>query len=229
MAVSLANLGHEVVAIDMNSDAIMNTRSLAANRPIAQITLVEGDFYSFVPNILFDAVCYFDGFGIGTEEEQQKLLQKIASWLSAGGRAFIEVYTPWHWQHIAGTLMELPDACRKYGFDTAGMRLLDTWWATGHPDDTVTQSLRCYSPDDFELLINGTDLDLVDIRPGGSYDHETKTFHPSVALKDAMQYMAVLAKQQWMRTSDSEGLIRKWQRQESVRQKTLQKEWEPIA
>lgn len=41
--------------------------------------------------------------------------------------------------------------------------MLDTWWPTGDPADAVTQSLRCYSPDDLEYLRDG--IGLVDVQP----------------------------------------------------------------
>jgi len=192
MAVALADLGHSVVAIDMNPDAIRHARQLADARPAARITLIEGDFYTFNTEEPFDLVCYFDGFGVGTDEDQQELLHCIASWLSEGGRAFIEVYTPWYWRRVAGKTVTWSDASRRYGFDEAGCRMLDTWWPTGNPAAAVTQSLRCYSPDDLESLLDGVSLDLVGIEPGASFDHETQTLHPKAPLERAMQYMALL-------------------------------------
>ncbi|MBE0634838.1 methyltransferase domain-containing protein [Candidatus Bipolaricaulota bacterium] len=193
-AIALAELGHTVVAIDMNTDAILNARRLAASKPDCRVTLVEGDFYAFNPAEPFDIVCYFDGFGIGTDEDQQQLLHRMASWLGTEGRAFIEVYTPWYWSRVAGILMEWPDVSRRYSYDAARSRMLDTWWPTGTPDEAVTQSLRCYSVDDLESLLDGTGLRLTGVQPEGSYDHETKIFHPSSPMKEAMQYMAFLEK-----------------------------------
>lgn len=126
MAAALADLRHSVVAIDMNPDAIHHARQLADTRPDARITLIEGDFYAFSTEKPFDLVCYFDGFGIGTDADQQELLHRIASWLTEGGRAFIEVYTPWYWRRVAGTTVEWPDVSRCYGFDDTGCRMLDT-------------------------------------------------------------------------------------------------------
>lgn len=86
--------------------------------------------------------------------------------------------------------MEWPSLCRRYGFDEVECRMLDTWWPTGHPAAAVTQSLRCYSPDDLESLLDRSGLVLVDVQPGPSFDHETQTFHPKAPLEHAMQYMA---------------------------------------
>lgn len=192
VAVALADLGHTVVGIDRNPAAIRNARQLTNARPDTRITLVEGDFYAFAPERRFDIVCYFDGFGIGSDDDQQRLLQRINSWLVEDGRVFIEIYTPWYWERTAGKEVEWPDVSRRYGFDKAGCRMLDTWWPTGHRAEAVTQSLRCYSPDDLGSLLDGTRLELVEVLPGSSYDHETQTFHPTAPLEDAMQYTAVL-------------------------------------
>lgn len=207
MAAALTDLGHSVIAVDMNSEAIRNAHRLAESRPDAQLTLIEGDFYTFSAREAlsegealseketFDIICYFDGFGIGTNADQWRLLQRIVAWLRKDGRAFVEIYTPWYWKRVAGTTMEWPDASRRYGFDDAGCRMIDTWWPTGCPNDTVTQSLRCYSPDDLESLLDGIGLALIDVQPGSSFDPETKTFRPTAPLEDAMQYMAVLKRQ----------------------------------
>jgi hypothetical protein len=38
-------------------------------------------------------------------------------------------------------------------------------WRVGHEDYVVTQSLRCYSPADLYLLLEGTGLSVVDVEP----------------------------------------------------------------
>lgn len=195
MTAALADLGHSVVAVDLNEAAVRHAIRLANARPHAQITLIQGDFYAVNPGGPFDIVCYFDGFGIGTDADQQRLLRRVADWLKNDSRAFIDVYNPCYWRRVAGTTMEWPDVCRRYGFDAAGCRLLDTWWPTCHPTDAVTQSLRCYSPNDLEVLLDGTGLGLVDIRPGPSFDHQTQTFHPDASLEQAMHYMAILRRE----------------------------------
>jgi len=117
----------------------------------------------------------------------------MASWLRANGRAFIEIYTPWYWSKVAGIQYEWSDVSRRYDFDPDQSRMLDIWWETGHPEDSATQSLRCYSPDELQILLSETAFTLVKLLPGGSYDHDTQTYRPVVGLDEAMQYMAVLA------------------------------------
>lgn len=194
MTAALAELGHSLVAVDLNPAAIRSAHRLAASRPDARIALIEGDFYTVSLEGRFDVVCYFDGFGIGSDADQQRLLQRVSGWLTGDGRAFIEIYTPWYWEQVAGTMMEWPNVSRRYGFDKAGCRMLDTWWPPGRPEEAVTQSLRCYSPDDLKSLLDGTGLELIDIHPDGAIDSQTGEFQSEVPVEAAMQYIAILAR-----------------------------------
>jgi SAM-dependent methyltransferase len=140
----------------------------------------------------FDVISYFDGFGVGDDADQRRLLRRIAEWLKPNGCALIEVYTPWYWAPLDGKTMEWPNAMRRCVFDAAACRVLDTWWPTGNPEMAVTQTLRCYSPADLRLLLEPTGLELTDVESGGSYDLETEVYTPTVPLHQALQYLAVL-------------------------------------
>lgn len=139
----------------------------------------------------FDVVCYWDGFGIGTDADPRKLLKRISGWLRPGGCALIDVYTPWFWAARAGTEQQIRDITRRYGFDTQNCRMLDTWWRTESPEAPVTQSLRCYSPADLRILLEGTGLALKDVKPGGTIDTSGR-FLPEASLAEAMDYTAIL-------------------------------------
>jgi len=88
--------------------------------------------------------------------------------------------------------MEWEDAARRYGYDATSNRMLDTWWPTGDPSAAATQSLRCYTPDELRRLLGSTGLELIDVRPGGAYDHNTGVYRDRVPLEEAMQYVATL-------------------------------------
>jgi hypothetical protein len=47
---------------------------------------------------------------------------------------------------------------RRYDFDPLGVRFLDQWWPIGDKSQLITQTVRCYTPADFILLIEGTVL-----------------------------------------------------------------------
>ena len=112
--------------------------------------------------------------------------------LAADGVAGIDVCTPWYWAEAAGREMPIGPARRRYGFDPVGCRMLDAWWDAGNPETEVAQSLRCYSPADLVLLLEGTGLRLDGVEPGGRWDEATETWEPRAPLERAMTFAAVL-------------------------------------
>ncbi|MEL6182721.1 MAG: methyltransferase domain-containing protein [Myxococcota bacterium] len=191
MAAAIADLGHQVTAIDLNEEALQHACSLASSRP--NMAVVGGDFYQIeLQTQAFDVVCYFDGFGIGTDADQRRLLQRITTWLSPHGVSLIDIYTPWYWSRVAGQQMTFDDIKRCYDFDPQACTMLDRWWHTDAPHEAITQVLRCYTPADLKLLLEGTGLRLTQITPGGGMDSNTGRYVPTAPLKEAMQYLAHL-------------------------------------
>ena len=191
-AVALAEMGYEVVAVEQEPLLTQHIRALLRRHPRARVQVIEADFYRVeLAEGAFDAVCYWDGFGIGTDDEQRLLLRRIRAWLRPGGASLIEVYTPWHAAKAAGHRWRVGRATREYAFDGEGCRWIDRWWVTS-PEEAVEQSLRCYSPADLRLLLEGTGLKLVAVRAGGMVDYESRRYVESAALGQAMSYVALL-------------------------------------
>ncbi|MGH2640670.1 MAG: hypothetical protein ACRDGO_03110 [Actinomycetota bacterium] len=65
--------------------------------------------------------------------------------------------------------------------------MTERMWRTGHEDDAVTQSLRCYAPADLRLLLENTELDLVEVEP-----YSDQWYGEPIALDAAMVYLAKL-------------------------------------
>ena len=191
-AASIAALGHQVVGVDFNRSAIGHARELATASE-GRMSVVQGDFYEVELEGRFDAITYFDGFGVGTDADQRRLFDRIAAWLAPAGRVLIDVYTPWYWAQTSGETMAWEDVARRYLFDADGCRVIDTWWQVDQPDEAITQSLRCYSPADLRLLLQGSGLVLIDRIPGGSLNYETGVYTNQVPLEEAMSYLAILA------------------------------------
>jgi cyclopropane fatty-acyl-phospholipid synthase-like methyltransferase len=192
-AVAATVAGHDVTAIELVDVLIDDAvRAVATAGLGSRVRLIRDDFYDVELTGGFDTVCYWDGFGVGTDADQRRLLARIATWLAPTGRALIDIYTPWYWAAAAGTVMELPRATRRYAFDARGCRMLDTWWAHADPDHTRTQSLRCYSPADLELLLDATGLQLSDVRAGGAPDPATGAWRADAPLGEAMTFVACL-------------------------------------
>jgi SAM-dependent methyltransferase len=188
VAGALALRGHKVTAVDIVDAAVANTRRLAAQLPPRQLSVVQGDFYTLELPERFDVVCYFDGFGIGSDADQQRLLRRITGWLQPGGCALIDVYSPWYWMNETGELFQEGNVNYRIGFDAEGSRLLESIWPVDRDESqAVTQSLRCYSPADLRLLLAGTGLVLHSFEAYASEDHEVQ-----VLLAQAVLYLAKL-------------------------------------
>jgi SAM-dependent methyltransferase len=191
-AAALAHAGHDVVTIELQSMLAEHIAELARGVEGGSLLSLTGDFYEIDPGGPFDVVAYFDGFGLGTDEDQRRLLRRIGGWLTPGGCGLIDVLTPWHFAKTAGGEEEFPEGSGVHyreGFDADGSRMTEEMWRAGEEDDVVTQSLRCYSPADLRLLLEGTDLGLVEIEPYGD-----QWYGEPAALEDAMVYLAKLAR-----------------------------------
>jgi SAM-dependent methyltransferase len=187
---ALAVAGHDVVAIELQAELAAHTQELAALVTGGSLRAIAGDFYETEPPGKFDVVAYFDGFGIGSDEDQRRLLRRIVGWLTQGGCALVDVLVPWYWARQAGNEEEFPTGSGvRYldGFDAEGCRMTERMWRLGHADDAVTQSLRCYSPADLRLLLEGTGLSILDVEP-----FTDETYAEPCELVDAMLYLATL-------------------------------------
>lgn len=189
-AAAAADQGHRVVAVELVPELAAHATGLASERPGMRV--INADFSSVDLKMQFDVVVYWDGFGVGEDADQHRLLGRIASWLAPHGCALIDINTPWYWSAATGVEMRWDRAARRYGFDPDGCRMLDTWWPENDESRAVTQSLRCYSPADLRLLLAGTGLALDGLEPGGAVHYQDFRWEPRVDLGRAMQYTARL-------------------------------------
>jgi SAM-dependent methyltransferase len=178
-AVATAELGYDVVAIELVPRLAAHARALAA-RSGARVEVLEGDFYEVSVEGPFGAVCYWDGFGVGTDADQQALLVRIHGWLAGDGRALIDVYAPWYWAGAAGREITFGDVRRRYAFDAETQTMIDSWWLESAPDEQVSQHLRCYAPNGLERLLESAGLSLETLE------------HDGARLDEAMAYTAVI-------------------------------------
>ena len=193
-AAAIANLGHTVTMIELLPDSSECARDLALQVKNGSLEVIEGDFYKtdFEPE--FDLICYFDSFGIGNDDDQKILLSRINSWLKPKGKVIIEIGASWFWARASGKEFDIGAAMRAYEFDCIGSRLIDKWWLPEKPEEVYSQSLRCYTPADFEMLLKGSGLKLVEILPGGTIDFEIMEFVEKSTIENAMTYFVLLDK-----------------------------------
>lgn len=192
-SVTAAKRGYDVTMIELTSVAVELTNKLAEKYKIgSNLRVIQGDFYEVELQDRFDVICYWDGFGIGSDSDQQKLLERIDDWLAPNGTVLMDIYTPWFWHKVAGQKKQFNKIHTKYDFDADACRMIDTWWIKDDKEAKITQSLRCYSPADLRLLLKGTGLDLVHCEPGGAMDYDKWQYKEQVPLNEAMTYIAKL-------------------------------------
>jgi hypothetical protein len=152
----------------------------------------------------FDVVCYWDGFGIGSDADQRRLLKRISQlWLAPGGSVLIDVASPvWAARHagLEQHLAPLPgvpgsvEMIRRFHFDPLRGRWIDEWQPAAEPAKALAQTIRCYTPADFILLLEGTGLELRAIEVGGqAIDINSNQIITSSPLMEAYSYLAILA------------------------------------
>lgn len=195
-AAATADLGHSVVALELSSLRAQYARDLAAQERAGALTILEADFYTVELAGPFDVVTYWNGFGIGTDADQRRLLQRIAGeWLAPDGCILIDVFSPWQWVRVAGTEErdEESDLIQRNDFDPVGCRFLDHWWPVSNPTERITQSIRCYTPGDFLLLMQNIPLVVqrweVDET---AFDPQAQDFSMTSAVWDTWDYFVQL-------------------------------------
>lgn len=161
-AAALAERGHHVVAVELSPLRAAYARDLAREPRTGSVTVVEGDFYSADLSGPFDVMCYWDGFGVGSDADQRRLLRRVGGWLADDGSMLLDVFNPFAWARVAGReeRVEGVSAVQRRAFDPVGGRFIDEWRPVGDPTPPIFQSIRCYAPADLLLLLEGTGLAL---------------------------------------------------------------------
>jgi SAM-dependent methyltransferase len=165
----LAAAGYTVTAVDISE------KNYALLSKVAQqysgVTACKGDFLTAVIPGKYDAVCLFETFGLGSDGEQRRLLQRMAlEWLVPGGIVVMDVYHPFGPIRTAGTARSLARLANVAGsvamtertfYDAVLGRWVDEWEPVGNRAATRRQSIRCYTPADLLLLLEGTGFRIV--------------------------------------------------------------------
>lgn len=202
VAAELAKLGHIVVAVELTS-AIRPAQEVSQKDWKGSLTALKGDFYTVELDGGFDVVCYWDGFGLGSDSDQRRLLQRISrEWLNPGGSVLIDVFSPVRFARHAEVSEILPPLTGVPGsvemlhtchFDPLQCRWIDEWQPTADPSKALAQTIRCYTPADFALLLGNTGLTIHRIEVDGeSVDLEANSITISGPLMEAYSYLVQL-------------------------------------
>jgi SAM-dependent methyltransferase len=202
-AAATADLGHKVVAVDLSPTRIRQAKELLKTLHKGSLTFLEADFYSVELEGRFDVVCYWDGFGVGGDAEHRRLFKRIAQeWLAPNGCVLLDVAsTTWAISHTGleerlDPLEGVPgsvEMIRRFHFDAVHCRWIDEWQPAAHPDKALAQTIRCYTPADFLLLLDGTGLELQRIEVDGqALDIQDDRIATSGPLMGAYSFLAKL-------------------------------------
>ncbi|MDD3627324.1 MAG: class I SAM-dependent methyltransferase [bacterium] len=165
-AAYLAENGYKITAVELSRKNIGLIKKYSETRK--NLLPIEGDFLSVKINKRFDGVCIFESFGFGTDQDQRRLLKRISKeWLKKNGIAILDAYHPFGPIKNAGKKIELDrlenipgsvDMTEYSYFDAIKSRWIDIWEPKNDKRKKRMQSIRCYSPADFLLLVDGTGL-----------------------------------------------------------------------
>jgi SAM-dependent methyltransferase len=174
---ALAEHGHTVVGVELNPTDAGYARELLKTPRKGAVTFLEADFYSVDVPGLFDVVTCWQAFGIGSDADQRRLLQRIArKWLAPEGSVLLDVYNPagpardngkeWRLAPLPGVSgsVEMIERCH---YDPLQSRWIDEWQPVANPENTLAQTLRCYTLADLRLLLEGTGLRLAHVEVAG--------------------------------------------------------------
>lgn len=193
-------IANELGAIDKQVTTVELVEELAAfaqKSAHPNVIALCNDFYTVELSQNYEVVLYLDGFGVGTDDEQLRLLKRIANWLTDDGYALIDIYEPNYWQHVSNTQMSPtrdPAIQRNYDYDEDNHRMTDTWWHLDDEQQKVTQSLACYTIGEIQALCEKADLQIVAYYPGGAMDYDNWVYHEVAALDYCISYKIKLMK-----------------------------------
>ena len=128
-----------------------------------------------------------------------RAVQRIAAAPPEGPRSQAERGCGWCWTGGAGGGRVAPQACpggtasgRAAGKGGGQCRWMDEWQPVGDPSQAHTQSLRCYTPADFLLLLEGTGLALVRLGVAGEPLDVASPHTMQGPLREAYSYLVQL-------------------------------------
>ena len=202
-AAALADAGHDVIAVELSPSRANYARDLARIPHKGSLTVLEDDFYSMKLNQSFDVVCCWQTFGLSTDADQRQLLRRIANeWIRPNGSVLMDVYSPIRPAREAGTQRRLPpldgvpgsvEMINHCHFDPVHSRWIDEWIPVAEPEKALAQTIRCYAPSDFLLLLEGTHLGIKQVEVDGQeLDVKANTISISNPLMNAWCYLVQL-------------------------------------
>ena len=200
---ALADAGHIVTAVELSPKRAGLAQKLAARPHTGSMTVHQADFLTLQLEGRFDLVCCWETFGVGSDADQRRLLHRISQeWLTPTGFALLEVYNPYKPAAEAGKDIRLKplkgvpgsvEMIEKTHFDPLHNRWTDEWVPVEHPERALAQTIRCYSVPEFQLLLEGSGLQMDHVEVDGNrLDFRSNRITLAGPLMDAWSYLVRL-------------------------------------
>lgn len=198
--VALASRGHSVTAVELSETRVQHARALLRRQDKQlDLSLLQADFYTADLGTDFDCVTYWNGFGVGTDADQRRLLRRVSDvWLAPGGSMILDVFSPWRWAREAGTTRHVDlvvALVNAIEFEPVDSRFVDRWWPADDEGAALTQNARCYTPPDLVLLVEGTGLRLARVEVDGKALKSDDRQDSNSPLWDAWEHRVQLVRQ----------------------------------
>lgn len=166
-----------MTTVELSPSRAEYAKRLAGMPRLGSLDIIEGDFYTIELKKAFDVICCWETFGLGSYTDQRRLLKQIANeWLGPGGCLLMDVYSPVRPAREAGTerrlspLQGVPgsvEMINRCHFDPIRCIWLDEWIPVQEQEKALAQAIRCYTPADLLLLLEGTGLAVKHVEVGG--------------------------------------------------------------
>lgn len=204
-AAAYADAGHDVVGVELNPTDVGYAQSLLGAPRKGTLSIIEGDFAAVALEGRFDIITWWQGFGLGLDADQRRVLRRIADeWLAPAGSALVDVYNPVWAARNAGKVYHL-DALEgvpgsvamteRWTYDPIFCRWTDEWEPVDEPAKALAQTIRCYAPADLLLLLEGTGLAPLRLEvDGAEIDVFSNRISAGGPLMEAWAYLALLGR-----------------------------------
>lgn len=201
-AATFADAGHDVVGVELNPTDIGYAQKFLEDPHKGLLNILQGDFYTIQLEGCFDVVTWWEGFGLGSDGDQRCMLRRIVQeWLAPNGCALIDVYNPARPARYAGetfdwdALENVPGSVQMVQhchYDVINNVWIDEWEPVETTEKALAQAIRCYSPADLILLLEGTGLAIERLEiDGQEIDFKAQKIH---LLKEWLDLWAYLVK-----------------------------------
>lgn len=189
----LCQQGIQVTAVDLCDENIRLLNQIAEKN--TNLTVLQGSFYDVLLTEKFPVICLFECFGLSTDQDQRKLLKRISQeWLTEQGVVILDVYHPYSPIRNTGKKIELDrlehipgsvDMTEYTFYDPIKNRWIDIWEPKNDKSKAGMQSIRCYTPADLILLLEGTGLKIKCLDMNGeSLDIDNSVVSPENVFED---------------------------------------------